>query len=821
MAETPRTQVEEPRFGVSIQPAADPVDRTIIARAPSITPDPYMNAWSEIARDFASAYGGIKKAQVEADIPMGEQYYLESGIDGLFEDGKDQLVAMAKLTQNQQVAEEHSVGTRIGFERAAGRSAANRERSKITAVLTDMLAGSGGLDEYGLPKMPTAQDIEQAVAKVRAENYSVFKNKPEYAWFYNSPYATEEYNKVIRSVVPEITESFKQKAREQMTENKRAMVAEDLTNKIVSGFEALENMRAAGAGPEEIAEATSKLYDLWGGEISNNVVAAAIPDPRKFVAETFKAAGLVILQKNPSANATKLMESFNSVVDNYSYKGSKLTGLYSLKVKDDLSTQARQQDSQRINDRQRQIKSRAAKDQSEYTKDTSLSYLINESLKNLTPDKNEVEEIFKARDAWIQRIMADPTSEANGDRAFAIEVANEIVAPYIETAQLGIKRDNSADKAATEYALRILMNPKDPTLNPDPNIDPYSRAVKHIQDSVRVPSNKLEALGLLRRFQDAQVPNLVRTDPSIKAEYSRFEKTKKPPTVSFADLERANEGPASRGADFRGNVAADGRVAIRSSISNQKRIKEYGEEFDADNQRLLDKIAGIQSDTTKTPAQKSAEVKTVIADAYNDRERDGAFIARTQAQLELTLRGNETVFIDSGAAIESAFQLGTIDAPSRNKLIAENKKYMEAALPSRAAIKQAVTRAYTEAYRVRGDTDKDWWDARITFPAAPPGVPAVSTPPQITITGEGKMEIEAITDALVRDYTMFMTSEGSREGIKIRYGNLVPETRPASIQTAVGPTLVLNRVGQMANSLIQQRRAVKAAVNDRQFLEER
>lgn len=658
MAETPRTQVEEPRFGVSIQPAADPVDRTIIARAPSITPDPYMNAWAEIARDFASAYGGIKKAQVEADIPMGEQYYLEAGVDGLFDAAKPDLAAIQKA---YKTAEENSVGTRIGFERAAGRSAANREKSKITSALDALISGSRGLDANGMPILVTTKEIEETVAKIRGESYGQFRNNPEYAWFYNSPYAAEEYNKATRNFVPEITEGYKQKARELIAENNRGMAAEQAAELVVSQINSINADRSAGVPEADIDKKIDALNVQLGEFINDNVILGNIREPKKFMAETFKSAGLALMNNNPSADSVALMDRFIERVNKYNFNGANMQSLYWSKASQDLRDEASSRDKQRLNDRVLQVRKAAEADRANFKNPESLSAQLITISKENTDPVARITEFLRARDAWVETAIrsGDPTKVA-----FAVDVAKEITEPFLSAAQFGVQGSDVEDKRNTDIAMNALMR------------SDYETATL-FSSRVTDPEKRLTLSERINRYQSSKAPEMLKSAPVL------------PAMTEFGA--RKTFKPTGPGTPQMPGTAA---ISIRPSIMNKDfsfSVSVLHDEMKAD---IMEQAAELQMTPNLTQIERQNKLRDYIKSRTEDldkvtRERSGQMAA-----LESSIRENEKTFRSSVPVINKAFEDGIIDAASRDRLISSDTSLLEPIFPTAAAARRDVEQEF-------------------------------------------------------------------------------------------------------------------------------
>jgi hypothetical protein len=648
-----RQQVEELRSNISIQPTADPVDRTIISKAPNITPDPTMNAWAEMARDFAAGFTALKKAQVEADIPMGEQFYLESGVDGLFEAGKPELGAMSAMVEQYKLAEEHSVGTRIGFERAAGRSAAYRERSKITDALDKFIVESGGLDANGLPKLPTATDVDRIVGEIRAKSYGEFNSRPEYSWFTNSPYAAEEYNKLTRDFVPQITENYKQKARERITEQKRAMVAEQAVDQLVEIFE------TRGQDPAEAAVAL-QAFGQW---VDENVRLGSIPDPKKFLAETMKSAGLTWMNKNPGANMPAAMNDFNRViVDGYNYNGANLGGLYGSKAKDDLTDEARRRTGEALAERDLRIRKAIDEDQVNGDKEGSLTFLINTNLQNnqkngKTDEADRLKAIQDAVKTWRERRANDK----EGNPKYSEEVIKGIAAPYLSAIAFDIQVKNSNDDAVQEQVAAILMDPNNDNAAED--------ARKLVAERVIHPTNRAKLYGVIQKAQDAKLTDNLLKDPVFKVQLGEFKDLQKP--IRLFSEKDVEERQTSMGIRL---IREKGPITVRGNIKNKAVDEELKSSYNEANFGLMTQIAAVQQDPTKSVSEKRTLTADLIDEATKRQRSLNKGRVDRQAELELRLQEAEENVLDAAGTIIQAFRDGVIDADSRDALLNANRR---------------------------------------------------------------------------------------------------------------------------------------------------
>jgi len=661
MAETPRTQVEEPRFGVSIQPAADPVDRTIIARAPTITPDPYMNAWSEIARDFAAGYGTLKKAQVEADIPFGEQYYMESGIDGLFENGKDEQAALAELVRRGEIAEEHSIGTRIGFERASGRSAAYRERDKIEAALTDLITGSRELDpNTGLPRIATAQDIDAAITKIRAESYERYSKDPNFAWFKNSPYATEEYNKLIRSYVPDMAANFKQKARENVTEARRVLVTDELVGQAVS------------LGSQ--TDIASDDYDRLNKYIFDNVLIGGIPDPQRFLAQTFEVAGTKLLNDNPGANQTELIERYIDRIEAYRdpKTNTQIKGLYWEKAKDKLRTEAGQRSQELGDSRTKQINAGIS---AEFAKgDDKDSYVgrlqkLAQDLSKPGADPQLIRsQMNQVKLEFVAAAMNDPDLNK---RAFIPVIADRIFNQFADLATSGIDVNNAADKSIQQLALSQAFNGQ------------YEEA-KRTAATMFNFKNRIDLEKDILNMEASKLNEYLTKVPQIKNSYKDFKET-----ATFKPAK--NSGVASI-SDSRPFGFTPPRETIKNAGINAELASTWSDDNEALNRRLsaiaLEKIPEAEKHARMTKAiEDTAARRTAIQNKYRD-----AFNT-----LEQQLRANEKAFKPSTDALAAAYDNGIIDFDSYDRLTRADGRLMAAVKPDEKKVKSILAEALVEA----------------------------------------------------------------------------------------------------------------------------
>jgi hypothetical protein len=647
MAETPRTQVEEPRFGVSIQPTADPVDRTIIARAPQITADPYMNAWSEIARDFAAGYGALKKAQVEADIPMGEQYYLESGVDGLFADGKDEQAAMAALVRNGELAEEHSIGTRIGFERASGRSAAYREREKLSAALTEMISGARELDpQTGLPKLATAQDIDDAITRIRGESYAKYTQDPNFAWFKNSPYAAEEYNKLMRTYTPELAAQFKEKARENLTEHRRVLLMDELVNK------------AASLGSKPMISMDE--FDSFNDFVFNNVVIGGIPNPQQFMAQAFQVAGIKILNDNPQGNQVGLMNQFIDRVNAYRdpKTGTKIQGLFWEKTKDVLRTEANQRAAQNTLDKRKILEARYTE---EFAKGTDpKSYvaqaraIIKESKQ---PGANPDYLLSKLRRLTSERIAADLASP-DSSGAYSTELFTSLYNTFAPILDGEIKADKDEDDAYNDLALRLALSGR------------FDDAVKKAA-SILDPDAQIATQDKIAKIRDSKANEYLK-DPTVIARMRVFKKT-----ASILPLGELDEAPST--------------IVPRSAIGNKNLEARTKLSFDDDNTQFMESVANIASNRNLTEQQKIGEIRRVLDDLIANRSKVVQAANDKFVELEKKISENESKFQSSAALIAEAYDRKIIDNDSFNLLMKSEEDLQKRVTPPIGIFEKLIT----------------------------------------------------------------------------------------------------------------------------------
>lgn len=756
MAEVPRAQVEEPRFGVSIQPAADPVDRTIIARAPQITADPYMNAWSEIARDFAAGYGALKKAQVEADIPVGEQYYLDSGVDGLFEAGKDDQAAMANLVRNGELAEEHSIGTRIGFERASGRSAAYRERDKIQSTLTEMISGARELDpQTGLPKLATAQDIDAAIAKIRAESYTKYNQDPNFAWFKNSPYAAEEYNKLMRTYVPDMASAFKEKARENLTEHRRVLIMDELVNK------------AATLGTK--AEITMDEFNNLNDFVFNNVIIGGIPNPQQFMAQAFQVAGLKMLNDNPRANQVGLMEQFIDRV--HAYKdpktGTKIQGLFWEKTKDALRTEARQRESQMGVDRRKMIDAgyndQFAKGSDPNSFVAQASKILVESQVPGASKEMALANLGRLRDAMIDAALksADPAAGA-----YVPDIFSKVYTDFAERISGSIQTDRYMDMAYKDQALTFAVAGR------------YDKA-QEVLGQIGDIDTRITTASKIRGMQDNKIDEYYK-DPIFRSAEAAFKKTKE---FSMVGLE-----------------IKDTTRLPRSSIFNKtsKAIEE--QTFFDDQTRLREAIESIviQKDLSESEKRdKIRELPKTFTEPRLQRQRE---VANKFVSFEKNLAERESKFVSATDLIQDAYDRNLIDVDSYNQLLKAEETLMQRVFKTEDTIKAA---ARSELYRLVNEKNPNpnaiKFGQRVSIPTT------TGTVDRTELNSSAVAEIEAVTD-LVSKRMATAYSEGKFDQFEKVFG-IKLERRPVILRDAAGYKVMADAVKATANKVIALRLA--------------
>jgi hypothetical protein len=531
-----RTQVNEPGSNISVNPVADVSDRTIISKAPNITSNGAAQAFGEFADNFIRGFTAIKKAEVEADIPMGEKYYLESGIDGLYAAGASDLEVMAKMVQEHKLTEEHSVGTRIGFERAAGRSVAYREQSRITEELDKLINSAQGVDDNGVPVLPTGQSIEQAIANIRAKNYGLLNTDPNAKWFVESPYAAEEYNRLMRTFVPNTDQAYKQKARERITEQKRVLLTEDLVNMIANG----------------------QSSDQIGEFVNNEVRLGSIQDPKKFLIEAYKIAGLKMMNDNPQMDAQELMSNLNNRMKSYNYKGARLDGIYLMQAQEALSNEARQRDTQRINDKNLAIRkgvdqdiSRSGLGPEEEGATTSLSSSLTSLVSNATQ-----EDIITTTNKWVEE-----QSKLSKDKGlpYYFDVAEHVKEPFLKRSLYGIQANNLHDNSIKDQVYSLILNDR-----PD-----FERA-RSLADNVLDPSNKYTIIETISNAKKADIPNLLKRDLTVKSEYDLFKNTSR---IAIGDFKLS--------------------TSIRSDINNRTNDSVFNRSWNQDNYDLINGIANF------------------------------------------------------------------------------------------------------------------------------------------------------------------------------------------------------------------------------------
>jgi len=771
MAETPRTQVEEPRFGVSIQPAADPVDRTIIARAPQITADPYMNAWSEIARDFAAGYGALKKAQVEADIPMGEQYYLESGVDGLFADGKDEQAAMAALVRNGELAEEHSIGTRIGFERASGRSAAYREREKLSATLTEMISGARELDpQTGLPKLATAQDIDDAIARIRGESYAKYTQDPNFAWFKNSPYAAEEYNKLMRTYTPELAAQFKEKARENLTEHRRAMLMDELVN------------QAANLGTKQTI--TMDEFNNLNDFVFNNVIIGGIPNPQQFMAQAFQVAGLKMMNENPQADHVGLMEQFIDRVNAYRdpKTGTKIQGLFWEKTKDSLRTEARQREAQAGVDRRKSIDSSV---KAEYAKGEDPNSFVAKALtivkSSREPGANRdlaLSQLQRLQSEAVTQALQSPDKSAG---AFATDVFERLGTDFANIINGDIKADKNQDDAAKSIALAVGLN------------GDYEKA-QNVAERILDPSVKIATMKSIVEMQDAKI-NIFMKDPVVASKMQTFRSTKK--IVAQGVASAAESRPAR---------------APRSAIGNQTLDAEMERNWLEDNTTLMENISAIVSDKGITVAEKKSRISSAIEEVTARRREILSAINKRFFELEQQIASNESKYQPSVPAIEDAYDSGIIDADSRDKLIKGETTLQQRVTPDlkifeeqvRLAWEGAATPVLQDAKAIQDEKNKFYKD---NFEEKYYVTPSGGRTRSWVLSASGKAEVAAIAQVMA-DRWRQAYAEGKIEAYSNVFG-VKMLTDPKILRQATSDYAINEKIRQTARKVIELRAAGK------------
>jgi hypothetical protein len=321
---TPRTQIPELQFGVGYQPVASPALQAPVLRAPQVYQDDTVQALTEFANNFAQGFGRLKQVQTQQDIILGEQMFLDQQAEfkGLFDSASPSLDSEGKFVRAKQIAEETSLGARIGFDRAAGRMLAVREREAIEqAIQKAIVDGSAPDPVTGIPGNPSLFNADGAIAQARKEfRDSVGKSSSN--WVLASPYAQEEYTNNMARLLPEAVS----KGRSELLKVKQEKYREQLMEQ-TSGLISTE-LSAVYEGRQTVEQAYAKI----GAFVRNNAVRGGISNPRLFLVDaSLNAARSSIGEKYDSMTGVKMIDTQKAqfiyrAMGGYAMDGATLTG---------------------------------------------------------------------------------------------------------------------------------------------------------------------------------------------------------------------------------------------------------------------------------------------------------------------------------------------------------------------------------------------------------------------------------------------------------------------------------------------------------------
>jgi len=302
---------------------ASPALQAPVLRAPQVYQDDTVQALTEFANNFAQGFAKLKQVETQQDIILGEQMFLEQQpeFEGLFDSASPSLDSEGKFVRAKEIAEETSLGARIGFDRAAGRMLAAREREVIDqAIQKAIVEGSAPDPTTGIPGNPSLFSADGAIAQARKEfRDSVSKSSSN--WVLSSPYAQEEYTSNMARLLPEainkgrseLLKVKQDKFREQLMEQTSAKINEEM-GKYFANTQTLE-----------------QTYANIGGFVKNNAVRGGIANPREFLVQaSFNAARSAISSQN-MPNGTAQIDTSRALrtyelMGRYTTDGASLTG---------------------------------------------------------------------------------------------------------------------------------------------------------------------------------------------------------------------------------------------------------------------------------------------------------------------------------------------------------------------------------------------------------------------------------------------------------------------------------------------------------------
>lgn len=320
---TPRTQVPELQFGVGYQPVASPALQAPVLRAPQVYQDDTVQALTEFANNFTQGFAKLKQVETQQDIILGEQMFLEQQPDfeGLFDSASPSLDSEAKFVRAKEIAEETSLGARIGFDRAAGRMLAAREQEVIEqAIQKAIVDGSAPDPTTGIPGNPSLFNADGAIARARAEFRSSVE-KSSSNWVLTSPYAQEEYTSNMARLLPSAINKGRSELLRVKQEKFREQLMEETSNLIA------KEMAKIGTVVEGKQFTVADAHAAIGTHVRNNAVRGGIANPREFLLDaSYNAARMALTPKADGTVDTAAAERIFDNMASYRVDGASLTG---------------------------------------------------------------------------------------------------------------------------------------------------------------------------------------------------------------------------------------------------------------------------------------------------------------------------------------------------------------------------------------------------------------------------------------------------------------------------------------------------------------